>query len=701
MNIPRFHRVIDFLAGMEPVMAIFWLGLLLFTAGLAVLMYTRWGQYRPLRKCMGLSLLAHLILASYAATIHIAAPLSQPAEQTLSVSIGDGPFEKAAGGGASPNADAVGQPWEVFPDDAAAQPKETGLERGKSDPLAEPKPLVRAEDARLPGDPALDRIALADAKPLTPAAVDAARESSPAKPAESIDAPPPQRREAAPPTIPSAAPDTDRLASDNPGRPVRVSSDDTPQSLLEQFATLPAMADSDPSEPGALDRAATAAIRMKPAPRVAVNFDGSTNGGNAAGEGTGAGASLAGSDGKRPGGGEGGSGSPEVALTGIPHEFGGAVPDAYRLRVAPNRNGIAQSRGGTAATEAAVKAALHWLADNQDADGRWNPRTHGAGKETNVLGRDRQNAGSRADSAMTGLALLAFLASGHTHLDGPYRDDVRRGLEYLMRTQAADGNLAGQAAPFEFMYCHAMAACALSEAYGMTHDPRLREPVRKAVGYTLRAQDPIGGGWRYKPGDAGDTSQMGWQLMTLKSAELAGIPIPDSTRQGIIRYLQSVASGTYGGRASYRPGEQPSRTMTAEALVCWQFLGLSRQNPACNEAGDFLLGELPNDSNSNLYYWYYATLAMYQLQGVHWQRWNDALARGGGQPAGKRRAAGRFLGHRRSLGRPRRPRLYHRAGYADVGSLLPLLAALCRSRPRRAGEVGLLARSCLVRTPKL
>ena len=159
----------------------------------------------------------------------------------------------------------------------------------------------------------------------------------------------------------------------------------------------------------------------------------------------------------------------------------------------------------------------------------------------------------------------------------------------------------------------------------MTHDARLSGPVRRAVNYTLRAQDPIGGGWRYKPGDAGDTSQMGWQLMTLKNAELAGIPIPDSTRQGIIRYLQSVASGSYGGRAAYRPSEQPSRTMTAEAMVCWQFLGLSRQNPACNEAGDFLLAELPNDANSNLYYWYYATLAMYQLQGVHWQRWNDAL----------------------------------------------------------------------------
>ena len=57
-----------------------------------------------------------------------------------------------------------------------------------------------------------------------------------------------------------------------------------------------------------------------------------------------------------------------------------------------------------------------------------------------MLGRDRQGAGSRADAAVTGLALLAFLGSGHTHLDGPYHEDVRRALEYLMRTQAPDGN---------------------------------------------------------------------------------------------------------------------------------------------------------------------------------------------------------------------------------------------------------------------
>ena len=165
----------------------------------------------------------------------------------------------------------------------------------------------------------------------------------------------------------------------------------------------------------------------------------------------------------------------------------------------------------------------------------------------------------------------------------------------------------------------------MSEAYGMTHDPRLREPVRRAIAYTIAAQDAKGGGWRYRPGDPGDTSQMGWQLMSLKSAELAGLAVPEQTRQGVIRYLQSVSSGTYGGRASYRPGEQPTRPMSAEALVCWQFLGLAREHPACNEASEFIVSELPGDGQYNLYYWYYATLGLYQLQGEGWQRWNDAL----------------------------------------------------------------------------
>ena len=74
-----------------------------------------------------------------------------------------------------------------------------------------------------------------------------------------------------------------------------------------------------------------------------------------------------------------------------------------------------------------------------------------------------------------------------------------------------------------------MATLALSEAYAMTGDQRLRETVRRAVGFTVASQDSTGGGFRYKQGDPGDTSQCGWQLMALKSAQLAGIAVPTRT----------------------------------------------------------------------------------------------------------------------------------------------------------------------------
>jgi hypothetical protein len=113
--------------------------------------------------------------------------------------------------------------------------------------------------------------------------------------------------------------------------------------------------------------------------------------------------------------------------------------------------------------------------------------------------------------------------------------------------------------------------------------------------------------------------------MALKSAEQAGIEIPPPAREGVVKFLQSVSSGASGGKASYRPGERPTRTMTAEALVCRQFLGMARDNPAGDEAAEFVVQELPGSQKVNLYYWYYATMGMYQLQGTQWDRWNQAM----------------------------------------------------------------------------
>ena len=65
--------------------------------------------------------------------------------------------------------------------------------------------------------------------------------------------------------------------------------------------------------------------------------------------------------------------------------------------------------------------------------------------------------------------------------------------------------------------------------------------------------------------------------------------------------------------------------MTAESLFCKQMLGIERVHPASAEAVEFLMKNQPRRSETNFYYWYYGTLAMYQYGGKSWQEWNEQL----------------------------------------------------------------------------
>lgn len=312
-----------------------------------------------------------------------------------------------------------------------------------------------------------------------------------------------------------------------------------------------------------------------------------------------------------------------------------AASDTYSLRNASDRLSLIEGQGGNAKTESAVVAALNWLVKAQSSDGRWNANQFGAGQEQMILGQDRGGAGRNADTGISALALLAFLGAGHSHLHGEYRETVHRGLDFLLRSQAPDGSLFGDATLYAQMYCHSMATFALAEAEAMSGDNRLEPAVTKAVNFSLAAQNTASGGWRYRPGDNGDTSQLGWQIMSLASAKRAGLNVPDQTWNRVERFLRSVRRGDYGGLASYRPDGPASTSMTAEALYCQLVLqdiaGVELADPAANEATNQLLAGLPSAERVNLYYWYYATLALHHRQqsgdsaAAAWHTWNDAM----------------------------------------------------------------------------
>lgn len=309
------------------------------------------------------------------------------------------------------------------------------------------------------------------------------------------------------------------------------------------------------------------------------------------------------------------------------------VPQEYLLRNNPNRLLYAQPFGASQASEEAVARGLRWLAGSQLPDGSWSAQATGAGRENRVVGSTvYQGIGRNADTGLTGLALLAFLSAGHTHAQGEYSNIVRKGLEYLVAQQLPSGDLSGrkqqsnQAADvFARMYCHGIAAFALSECYAMTGDPTLLQSVTSAAGFTIKCQDPISGGWRYVPQDKGDLSQFGWQALALRSAHHGGLDIPTNTWTHMDRFLDSVAGGTHGGLGKYRPQESPTTTMTAEKLACHLLLEKPLSTEAEIEAQRELLQHLPGIGEDNVYYWYYGTLAMFQFQDKNWQRWNDAL----------------------------------------------------------------------------
>ncbi|MBN2475030.1 MAG: hypothetical protein JXB62_10510 [Pirellulales bacterium] len=315
--------------------------------------------------------------------------------------------------------------------------------------------------------------------------------------------------------------------------------------------------------------------------------------------------------------------------------------EAFRQRDLDRRSQAAQAFGGSEGTEKAVEMGLDFFARHQFPDGRWSLHKlpPGLEYEDSALGQ------MEADTAATGLALLTYLGAGYTHLDDKHRAVVNRGIDWLVRNQKPDGDLFTGGTNYAWFYSHGIAAIALCEAYGMTRDPQLREPARKAIEFIVKTQHPTRGGWRYYIDDRGvatetDTSVSGWQLMAIKSAQMAGLNVPQETLQKVDGWLETAQAAGADGQYVYNPhakntpeqrdGRKPNLAMTAEAMLMRMYLAHPSDDPGLIAGAEHLKENLPQlgDADKPLrdcYYWYYATQAMFQMQGDYWTSWNDRL----------------------------------------------------------------------------
>jgi len=284
------------------------------------------------------------------------------------------------------------------------------------------------------------------------------------------------------------------------------------------------------------------------------------------------------------------------------------------------REALVRAYGGSDATEAAVAKALVWLAKQQQKDGLWSlqgPYVDGGSQENRL--------------AATAMALLAFQGAGNIPDAGRHKDVVARGWKALLKKQLADGRFDLPLPSHHSLYSHAQATYAACELYGMTKDAAFAEPARRAVGFSLVAQ-AANGGWRYAPGEEGDMSVTGWFLMALKSAEMGGIIVPESSFERLRTFVDSVSmegGSRYGYRldSPQRPPTGMTPAVSAEGLLSRQFLGWGRDDRRIAAGIDYLIDSkfFDFEADRDVYAWYYITQVVHNVSGQPWDRWNGRM----------------------------------------------------------------------------
>ena len=262
---------------------------------------------------------------------------------------------------------------------------------------------------------------------------------------------------------------------------------------------------------------------------------------------------------------------------------------------------------------------LRYLANTQLKDGSWQGTRNGAG--------------------ITGICVMALMASGEDPDYGPYATNIRKALQSMIAVQNAKTGYMGTSGHAS-MYHHGFATLAMSEAYGAVSEEllwkdsyvpenrrrTLSEALELAVRCALTAQEKNPwGGWRYSPQarDA-DTTVAGTVLMGILGARNAGIEVPNEAINKALNFFQTCTM--QGGSVVYTPSSSHGDGVTRSAIATLVYAIGKRKNTTEYKAVAEFVKRRANYNLSGGYMFYtlyYMAQALFQSDFETWKSWNQ------------------------------------------------------------------------------
>jgi hypothetical protein len=306
--------------------------------------------------------------------------------------------------------------------------------------------------------------------------------------------------------------------------------------------------------------------------------------------------------------------------------------------------------GATLEVRTAIDAALAWLVAHQEPDGRWCAvastvcGAH-AGAPCELKGQLGHDVG------LTGLALLALMADGHTPRTGAYAPQVAKAVRWLTRVQDASGFLQTvfienelRLVRHEAMIGHAIATLALCEVYALSGVAEIAGSAERALAALAAARSPYSA-WRYdrSPSGNNDTFVTAWAMLALVAADELELKFDRDGLAGGLAWIDEVTDPATG-RVGYDSIGSPStryakvndhfpsggiETNTAAALCCRALLSGStlRGEPVAARGVNLLRQSLPRDEQQHrdFLYGFFGASAANEIGGDLQTVWSKSL----------------------------------------------------------------------------